>query len=79
MPFFVQAWLNDHKLSVTTATAKEAFAKAVEWHETGRFRFISIGDSTSTYSIGAFAKAMALLEIAKTVDGAAEKNDEVRR
>jgi hypothetical protein len=38
MPIFlVQACLDDHTLAVTTATAKEAFAKADEWHETGRF------------------------------------------
>jgi hypothetical protein len=46
--------------------------KAVEWHETGRFTSVSINDSTKTYSIDAFALAMALLEIAKTVNAAAE-------
>jgi hypothetical protein len=35
MPFLVQACLDDHTLAVTTATAKEAFAKAVEWQVTG--------------------------------------------
>jgi hypothetical protein len=72
MPFLVQACLDDHTLAVTAATAKEAFAKAVEWHETGRFTSVSINDSTKTYSIDAFALAMALLEIAKTVNAAAE-------
>jgi hypothetical protein len=72
MPFLVQAWLDDHKLAVTAATAKEAYAKAVEWHKIGRFTTVSINDSTKTYSIDAFALAMALLEIAKTVNAAAE-------
>jgi len=30
MPFSVQACLDDHTLAVTAATAKEAFAKAIE-------------------------------------------------
>ena len=72
MPFLVQGCLDDHTLAVTTATAKEAYAKAVEWHVTGRFAYVSISDSTKTYSIDAFALAMALLEIAKTVEAAAE-------
>jgi hypothetical protein len=67
MPFLVQACLDDHALAVATATAREAYAKAIEWHKIGRFTFISITDSTKTYSIDAFALAMALLEIAKTV------------
>jgi hypothetical protein len=65
MPFLVQGCLDDHTLAVTTATAKEAFAKAVEWQVTGRFNHVSISDSTKTYSIEAFALAMALLDIAK--------------
>jgi len=77
MPFLVQACLDDHTLAVTTATAKEAFAKAVEWQLTGRFDHISISDSTNTYSTDAFALAMALLDIAKTVNS--EDNNEARR
>ena len=77
MPYLVQACLDDHTLTVTTATAKEAFAKAVEWQLTGRFDHISISDSTNTYSTDAFALAMALLDIAKTVNS--EDNNEARR
>ena len=72
MPFLVQGSLDKRTLVVTTATAKEAYAKAVEWHVTGRFTHVTIRDSTKTYSIEAFALAMALLEIAKTVKAAAE-------
>ena len=32
MPFSVNAYADDHRLTVTTETAKEAFAKAVDWH-----------------------------------------------
>ena len=76
MPFLVQGCLDDHTLAVTTATAKEAFAKAVEWQVTGRFNHVSISDSTKTYSIEAFALTMALLEIAKTVNAPAEQKAE---
>ena len=76
MPFLVQACLDDHTLAVTAVTAREAYAKAVEWHKTGRFTSVSINDSTKTYSIDAFALAMALREIAETVDGAAKETDE---
>ena len=75
MPFLVQACLDDHTLAATAATAKEAFAKAVEWHATGRFAHVSISDSTKTYSIDAFALAMALLEIAKTVNAPEQKTE----
>jgi hypothetical protein len=72
MPFLVQGCISDHTVAVTTATAKEAFAKAIEWHVVDRFTDVSIYDGTKTYSIDAFALAMALLEIAKTVESTAE-------
>ena len=73
MPFLVKAYLDDHALSVTTATAKEAFAKAVEWQLTKSFKDVTISDGTKTYSIPAFSAAMALLEITKTVNDAEAK------
>ena len=42
MPYLVQACLDDHTLAVTTASAKEAFAKAVEWENADRFNNVSI-------------------------------------
>ena len=72
MPFSVKAYHSDHPLTVTKETAKEAFAKAVEWHVTGRFTHVSITDNIKTYSLDAFSLAMVLLEIAKTVEAAAE-------
>jgi len=76
MPFLVQACLDDHTLAVTAVTAREAYAKAVEWHKTGRFTSVSINDSTKTYSIDAFAVAMSLLEIAKAVNARAAQEAE---
>jgi hypothetical protein len=73
MPFLVQATIDDHTVAVTTATAKEAFAHAIEWHVVERFTDVSIyDDGTKVYSIDAFSVAMALLEIAKTVEATAE-------
>jgi hypothetical protein len=73
MPFLVQASSDGEALAVTTATAKEAFAKAVEWQVVERWPHVTISDSIKTYSTDAFALAMALLEIAKTVNGASEE------
>lgn len=68
MPFFVQANLDDHTLSVTTETAKEAFAKAVKWHVVERFTNITISDDTKSLTIAEFSWVMALLEIGNTVE-----------
>ena len=72
MPFLVQCCIDDHTLAVTTATAKEAFAKAVEWHVAERFADVSIYDGVKIYSIEQFSLVMALQEIANTVEAAAE-------
>lgn len=70
MPFVVQAHTDNHTVTVTTVTAKEAFAKAIEWQINGRFAHVSISDDIKTYSLEAFSLAMALLEIGKTLDAA---------
>ena len=68
MPFSVKAYYADHPLTVTTKTAKEAFAKAVEWHVVERFTTVSISNGRKRYSIAEFSSVMALIEIANTVD-----------
>jgi len=75
----VQASSDGQTLAVMTATAKEAFAKAVEWQVVGRCTQVTISDSTNTYSTEALALAMALLDIAKTVNSASEETNEIRR
>jgi hypothetical protein len=67
MPFLVQAYLDDHALTGTAETAKEAFAKAIEWHVVGKLEDVSISDGTRIYSITEFSSVMALAEIANTV------------
>ena len=68
MPFLVQANLDDHTLAVATETAKEALAKAVEWHVAERLINVTIGDGIKNYTIAEFSSVMALLEIANTVE-----------
>jgi len=48
MPYLVQGRIDDHTLAVTATTAKEAFAKAVERHVTGRFSHVSINAGAKT-------------------------------
>ena len=78
MPFFVQAYLDDHALTATAATAKDAFAKAIEWHVVGRLIDISISDGTRNYSITEFS-VMALAEIANTVEAYVNEKSRSRR
>jgi hypothetical protein len=73
MSFSVTAYHANRPLTVTAETAKEAFAKAVEWHVVNRFTNISICDGVKSYSIDGFASVMALKEIANTVEAAAER------
>jgi 3-oxoacyl-[acyl-carrier-protein] synthase III len=72
MPFVVQAHADDHTLTVTTETAKEAFAKAIDWHVVHKFTDVTISDGVKRYSIDGFSSVMALQEIANTVEAAAE-------
>ena len=59
MPFSVKAYFFDHPLTVMTKeTAKEAFAKAIEWHVVDRLTNISISDGRRSYSIAEFASVM---------------------
>ena len=67
MPFLLTANLDDHTLSVTTETAKEAFAKAVEWYVVHKLTGVTIADDVRSYTIDEFSSAMALVEIANTI------------
>ena len=72
MPFSVKAYYSDQPLTVTAETAKEAFAKAIEWQVVEGFTKVNISDGIKSYSIDCFASVMALQEIANTVKAAAE-------
>lgn len=71
MTFLVEGFLDDHTLSATFAMARDAFAKTIEWHDSGRFSNVTISHESNSYSIVSFALAMASLEIAKTGSDAA--------
>ena len=79
MPFLVQANTDDHILEVTTETAKEAFAKAIEWHLVHRFTDISINDGARSYSVAEFSSVMALLEIANTTEADAAQGAKTKQ
>lgn len=51
MPFTVKAYVDDHLLTSTAETAKEAFAIAVDWQVAEKMTDISISDGSQTYSI----------------------------
>jgi hypothetical protein len=67
MAFVVQAHIDDHTLSVITETAKQAFAKAIEWQVAHKLTCVTISDGVRSFTITDFASAMAFLEIANTV------------
>jgi hypothetical protein len=72
MPFSLSGYADDLLVSVTTETAKEAFAKAVEWHVVYKLTDVSISDGIKSYSIDGFALATAMQEIANIVEADAE-------
>jgi hypothetical protein len=59
MPFSVKAYIDDHILTFEAETAKEAFAKAVEWHVVNNLADVSISDGIKTYSIAEFSSVIA--------------------
>lgn len=67
MPFMVRGFCNKNPLMLTSETAKEAFAKAIEWHIVERFTDVSISDGGQAYTISEFASLIALREIDRTM------------
>ena len=78
MAFVVQAHIDDHTLSATTETAKEAFAKAVEWQVVHKLSCVIISDGVRSFTITDFASAMAFLEIANTVGATSNRRPKVQ-
>lgn len=58
MLFSVKGYVDDHAVTVTTETAKEAFAKAIEWHIVGQLSDVSISDGIKSYSIAEFSSVI---------------------
>ncbi len=66
MSLTVQATIDGHIVLAPTETAKEAFAKAIEWHVVQQFADVAISDGGKNYSIAEFSAKMALAEITVT-------------
>lgn len=66
MSYFVKATIDGHTLSAKVATAKEAFAKAIEWQVARQLEEVTISDGRDDYSITEFSEVMAHSEIAAT-------------
>ena len=78
MPFLIWAYVDDHALSTTAQTAKDAFAKAIEWHIVRKLADVSISDGSRSYSITQFSLMMALAEIATTIETVPEVNAQTK-
>jgi phosphopantetheinyl transferase (holo-ACP synthase) len=66
MSFSVQASIDGHRIIASADTAKEAFAKAVDWQVAKQFSDITISHGRASYSIARFSEKMALAEIKVT-------------
>lgn len=78
MSFVVKAHIDDVMLAANAETAKEAFAKAIEWHIAQRFADVLISDGIRSFTIAEFALEMASLDIAKTAGAATKRAPEGR-
>jgi hypothetical protein len=75
--FSVHAYIDGHELSAIAETAKDAFAKAIEWRIVGRLADVSISDGTRSYSIVEFSSVMAFAEIANTIKGDINTDEDI--
>lgn len=66
MSFMVCATVDGHSIVAPSETAKEAFAKAIEWQVVQQFADVAISDGSKNYSIAKFSAKMALAEITVT-------------
>jgi hypothetical protein len=66
MPFEVKAWVYGRLQTAYAASAKEAFALAVEWQVVNCAWGVSISDGCRRFTVAEFAWAMASEEIAAT-------------
>lgn len=67
MPFEITGSVDDCILTAQAGTAKEAFAKAVEWQVANGVRGVSISEGGRRFTVAEFSWRMASAEIAETV------------
>lgn len=73
MPFSVQAYIDDHLLTATFETAKQAFAEAIDWKIAKQLNDIMINDGANSFTIAEFASRMAQGHVAETVEARSQK------
>jgi hypothetical protein len=67
MAFEVQGWVLGRLVTAEAETAKEAFAKAVEWQVVNCAWGVTISDHRRIFTIAEFSWTMASEEIANTM------------
>lgn len=67
MSFEIKGSVDDCILTASAETAKEAFAKAVEWQVGNGVRGVSISDGGRRFTVAEFSWRMASAEIAETL------------
>ena len=77
MPFLVKAYVDGHSLTAIAEAAKDAFAKAIEWHVARTLTDVSISDGSRSYSLVEFSSVMALVEIADTIRAEVDTSSQV--
>ena len=79
LQFSIHAYVDGHDVSAGAETAKDAFAKAIEWRIVGGLADVLISDGTRSYSIVEFSSVMALAEIANTIKSDIKTDKEISR
>jgi hypothetical protein len=64
MPFEIRGRVEDCVFTVHAETAKQAFAKAVEWQVANGICGVSISDGSKRFTVAEFSWTMASQEIA---------------
>ena len=59
MPFTLKAKIEGHVISASARTAKEAFAKAIDWQIAKQLDDVVISDGDNDFSIAEFSEKMA--------------------
>ena len=67
MSFEIKGSVDDCILTAHAETAKDAFAKAIEWQVASGVRGVSISDGCRRFMVAEFSWKMASAEIAETV------------
>jgi hypothetical protein len=59
LAYSVKATVDGHVIFAPAATAKDAFATAIDWHVVKQLADVSICDASQDFSIGGFSEMLA--------------------